>query len=196
MVSLLILVAHERALPGGALPPHASFLPYFIPAGRAGDDERLHPRKAPKSKRILLDIGIAGRAGLVVAIRADHRLMLEVSTIQTPPATRSKATLCSTCWRNRAWSRCLRRGVMAACNTVTYFSGTLPLGGVDVMLSPVAWAAWAGLLVAALNLIRGQLDGGHLIYVLLGKRALCRSSWLYWCCWFVWQGWWPGFPHL
>jgi len=63
-----------------------------------------------------------------------------------------------------------------------------------VMLSPVAWAAWAGLLVTALNLIpAGQLDGGHLIYVLLGKRANVLLPFILVTLvllGFVWQGWW------
>jgi membrane-associated protease RseP (regulator of RpoE activity) len=76
-----------------------------------------------------------------------------------------------------------------------FFTGQpIPVGGQDVMLSPVAWAGWAGLLVTFLNLIpAGQLDGGHVLYALFGKRVnkvfpfILAATIL---MGFFWSGWW------
>jgi membrane-associated protease RseP (regulator of RpoE activity) len=41
----------------------------------------------------------------------------------------------------------------------------------DIFLHPMAWAAWWGLLVTALNMLPFfQLDGGHVTYALFGPR--------------------------
>ena len=48
-----------------------------------------------------------------------------------------------------------------------------PILGVPPVINwnPAYWAAWAAMLVTALNLFpAGQLDGGHVVYAVAGKR--------------------------
>jgi len=55
------------------------------------------------------------------------------------------------------------------------FFGRIPEGS-SLILHPVGFAGWVGLLVTALNLVPlGQLDGGHVAYALLGRRAALLS---------------------
>jgi membrane-associated protease RseP (regulator of RpoE activity) len=70
----------------------------------------------------------------------------------------------------------------------------IPIGGLDVMLHPVALAGWAGLLVTFLNLIpAGQLDGGHVLFSVFGKhvnRVLPVILVVTALLGFFWSGWW------
>jgi len=211
-VSLLaILTAHEfgHYLAGRYHHTHVT-LPYFIPFplspfGTMGAFIQL--KEPPRNKRILLDIGIAGPiAGLVVAIPV---LLYGLSLSKVEPITIAPGqvftlegnSLLYLLSKFVVFGQLLPQpvsyeGLPPLLYWVRYFftSEPLPVGGLDVLIHPVAWAGWAGLLVTALNLIpAGQLDGGHVMYVLLGKRA--RLLWpvilmALVALGFAWSGWW------
>jgi membrane-associated protease RseP (regulator of RpoE activity) len=53
--------------------------------------------------------------------------------------------------------------------------GPIPAGS-DIILHPIGWAGWVGLLVTGVNLLPfGQFDGGHVAYALLGRRTRLLS---------------------
>jgi membrane-associated protease RseP (regulator of RpoE activity) len=130
-------------------------------------------QQAPmRDRKALFDIGIAGPlAGLVVAIP-----LLILGLIFSPVGRPSDFVDISE-----------MDAVQQEGNSLVYLAAKyivkgriLPdANGEDVWLSPpasvggpVAFAAWAGLLVTAMNLMPiGQLDGGHVAYALLGRRA-------------------------
>ncbi|WP_242372996.1 site-2 protease family protein [Anaeromyxobacter sp. SG26] len=185
-------------------------LPYFIPVpfgvGTLGAVIRM--RSPIPSRRALLDIGASGPlGGLVVALPLlvwglAHSEIREVSAA-TSPASPFGAFL--------SWLA--GRPSPEGAGEVIHFGHSLltlaaqrlvvgPLApGTDVVMHPVAVAASLGLLVTALNLVpAGQLDGGHVLYALFGRRrahALARLtsaalllagifaswSWLLW--WFL-----------
>jgi membrane-associated protease RseP (regulator of RpoE activity) len=208
---LAILGAHEfgHYLAGRYHRTHVT-LPYFLPFplspfGTLGAFIQL--KEPPRNKRILMDIGIAGPlAGLVVAIPV-LLLGLSLSTVEPIRLTQGQVFTLEGNSLIYLFAKFLVFGRLLPAPSsygnlppvlywIRYFftSQPLPLGGVDVMIHPVAWAGWAGLLVTAINLIpAGQLDGGHLMYVLLGKRA--RTLWPFILAilvllGFVWTGWW------
>ena len=211
-VSLLaILLAHEfgHYIAGRYHHTHVT-LPYFIPFplspfGTMGAFIQL--KQPPKNKRILLDIGVSGPiAGLVVAfpILLYGLSLSHIETIILPAGQGIQLegnSLLYLLAKYIVFGQLLPApstygDLSAFLYWVRYFftSQPLPLGGIDVFISPIAWAGWAGLLVTALNLIpAGQLDGGHVIYSLFGNRSkllLPVILVLLVVLGFVWSGWW------
>jgi membrane-associated protease RseP (regulator of RpoE activity) len=138
-------------------------LPYFIPVpgpfSLLGTMGAVIVQRAPmRNRKALFDIGMAGPVGgLIVAIPL-LILGLSLSDLQPPPNI----------------DVALQEGNSLLYIGIKYlvFGKILPSNGEDVWLHPVAFAAWAGLLVTMINLIPvGQLDGGHVTYALLGRRA-------------------------
>jgi membrane-associated protease RseP (regulator of RpoE activity) len=76
--------------------------------------------------------------------------------------------------------------------------GIIPQGsGTDIFINSLAFAAWFGLFVTAVNLLPvGQLDGGHVIYCLIGERtrwlglvlvgAMLVAGIFLWAGWAIW----------
>lgn len=136
-------------------------LPFFIPFpllnpfGTMG--AVIQMKGVIPSRQALFDIGAAGPlAGLLVTLPAVF-LGLEWSTV-VPVSTLADSGM--------------TLGESVLFKALTFLTlGPVP-EGYDVMLHPVAYAGWAGLFVTALNLLPiGQLDGGHIVYAMLGPKS-------------------------
>ena len=145
-------------------------LPFFIPLpiGILGTLGAVIAMREPApNRRIQFDIGIAGPlAGLLVAIPV-MIVGLSLSHVDTTQAFLNNLP-------NGVQTSILHEGQSLAYLGLKYlvFGRVLPQGNLDVWVHPVAFAAWAGFLVTALNLLPiGQLDGGHVLYGLFGERA-------------------------
>ena len=159
-------------------------LPYFIPvpfgAGTLGAVIRM--RSPIPSRRATLDIGAAGPlAGLAVAIPLLFLglSLSEVKEVGTAAAVgsalQSPFTLVRALLAHAPLEGAPGDAAVFGDSALTWLAGRLVFGalppGHDVLLHPIALAAWLGLLVTTLNLVPlGQLDGGHVVYALLGRR--------------------------
>lgn len=164
-------------------------LPYFIPAppplfiGTFGAFIRM---KSPaQHRRALLNVGAAGPiAGFCLALPAMVYAYATASVIPMP----SQAT-----------------GLSFGEPLLLQAIGRIVLGPIQeghvVQISSVGIAAWFGIFVTVLNLLpMGQLDGGHIVYAILGPYAR-YISWAVVCAlmvlgffflgWFLWAflGW-------
>ncbi len=141
----------------------AATLPFFIPAPNLfGTFGAFIKIKSPiDRKRQLFDVGAAGPlAGFLLTLPA---LFIGLTYSKVVPLAGGEATLS------------LGEPLLLK------LAGALVLkpvpDGSDILLHPVAFAGWVGLLVTSLNLLPlGQLDGGHVAYALFGKRKRVLSS--------------------
>ena len=205
---MAILLAHEfgHYLMGRRHNENVT-LPFFIPLpipGGIGTMGAVIQMKSPvKNRRLLLDIGIAGPiAGLVVAIPV---LLLGLSLSKLGPVQPFSQlegnSILYLLLKYSIFGKLLPapvdyNGMPPLLYWVRYvITGTpAPIGGLDVQLNPIAWAGWVGLLVTSLNLIpAGQLDGGHVMFALFGKRVrrlLIPIMVTLAVLGFFWSGWW------
>lgn len=158
---LLILGCHEFGHYYYAMKHNVdATLPYFIPAppflfliGTFGAFIKI---KSPIYKRdALLQIGAAGPiAGFIIAVPA---LIIGLMLSNVVDVSGGEVGII------------LGDSILMKILTFMIYPG-LP-DGKDILLHPVAFAGWIGLLVTMLNLLPiGQLDGGHIAYAVLGKK--------------------------
>ncbi len=184
VVLIFILLAHEM---GHYLACRYyridATLPFFIPAptliGTMGAFIKI---KDPITrKHQLFDIGVAGPlAGFILSVPA---VIYGLSQSKAVPALPREESLIF-------GESLLVKGI-----SVLLFRG-IP-EDFDIVVHPIAFAGWVGILVTALNLFPiGQLDGGHVLYAVVGQRSQ-KFSWIilaafillgifFWVGWFVW----------
>ena len=132
-------------------------LPFFLPAppflllGTFGAVIKI---KAPiTTRRALFDIGIAGPlAGFAVAVPAS---IIGLAIAQPAPPPEGPTA-----------------GILEFLDPPLFRIIASALGSPPMIdWNPFYWAAWGTLLVTALNLFPvGQLDGGHVLYAVFGRR--------------------------
>ncbi len=178
---LFILLAHEFSHYLASKKHRVdATLPYFLPAptlfGTLGAFIKM---KSPITTRnALMDIGASGPiAGFIVSVFAT---IIGLFFSKVMPAENVEGVI--------------KLGDSLLFTFLTKLTiGTIPENH-DVFLHPVAFAGWIGFFVTSLNLIPvGQLDGGHIVYALIGRRHESFSKILIGVMVllgiFLWEGW-------
>jgi Zn-dependent protease len=166
--------------------------PYFLPfppminiIGTLGAFIRL--RSPIADRRQLLDIGAAGPwAGFVVAL-----VVLVVGLLQAEVAPEASGP-------TPQYIVASGLHIYLGDSPVMHVLRRLLVGEGTVALGTVAFAGWIGLFVTMLNLLpMGQLDGGHVLYALMGDRQrrvapvlfvgvlLLATVWRFWLFWAI-----------
>src|SRR5579884_348715 len=164
-----ILLAHELGhFVAARIHKVDASLPYFLPLplvspfGTMGAVIRM--RSVIPTRRALLDIGAAGPlAGLAFAIPL---YAWGVAHSRAVPLDGLDGSI-------QLGNSLLLRLLDGA------FAPPVP-DGTDLLLSPVAFAAWAGMFVTMINLLPvSQLDGGHVAFALFGPRQNRIAQWVH-----------------
>ena len=159
----LILGAHEFGhYFAGVKNGVRTTLPLFIPAPPGlfllGTFGAMIVIKDPiPNRRVLMEIGVAGPiAGFIVAVPTLIIGLLFSEIV--PPTGQGGFSFGSSI-------------IMIVLSKAIL--GVTPLSiDFNIQLHPIALAGWVGLFVTAINLFPiGQLDGGHILYALLGKKS-------------------------
>ena len=187
-----ILLVHELGHYALAKRYHVdSSPPYFLPApwqlnfiGTFGAFIRL--RSPIVDRRQLIDIGAAGPwAGLVLSV-----VILVIGLLQS-------SELASVSGQSMQFVDVGQRRFFLGDSILMNVLRNALVGEGTVLLHPMALAGWVGLLVTMLNLLPlGQLDGGHILYALIGRRqalvgrlalvAMFAVGIWAWPLWLVW----------
>ncbi len=158
-------------------------LPYFIPAptiiGTFGAFIKI---KSPiTEKKALFDIGVAGPlSGFLLSLPA---LIYGLSASKVVSSLPEEGTI-------------VFGDPLILQITAKLILKDLPSDS-NIILHPIAFAGWIGILVTSFNLFPvGQLDGGHIAYSFLGKKAtfVARIFFVlfiilgiyFWIGWFIW----------
>ncbi|MFQ5704545.1 MAG: site-2 protease family protein [Gemmatimonadales bacterium] len=137
--------------------------PYFLPAppwmnfiGTFGAFIRL--RSPVVDRQQLMDVGAAGPwAGFLVALIA---MMIGLANSELLPGGAGDQIVIFG-----------QLQIHLGDSLITHAARRLMVGDGTVLLHPLAQAGWFGVLVTMLNLLPlGQLDGGHVLYALVGSR--------------------------
>ncbi len=167
---LSILLAHEfghyiaaRIHRVDASLPYFIPLPMLSPFGTMGAVIRM--RSVIPTRRALLDIGAAGPlAGLALALPLYAWGVAHSQLVAIDGSSGDMVQLGNSLVL-RLLDRC--------------FGPPVP-EGMDVLLSPVAFAGWVGMFVTMINLLPvGQLDAGHVAYALFGPRQNRIAQWVH-----------------
>lgn len=164
---IFILLSHEMGHYLASKKHHIdATLPYFIPAptfiGTFGAVIKM--RSPIHNKKALFDIGAAGPLASIAVTLPILIIGLKLSVVKTVEVP-------------------IEGELILGTSLILSFLTKVVLGNLPenchIMIHPLGFAGWIGLLVTSLNLMPvGQLDGGHIAYAVLGRKTQIISKFM------------------